>query len=237
MESFSITNYPYLILGLVLLMLFAAGLILSSAKQRWPMVVSGLLLMPCSFASIVFVPEYWNPVRIVTFLTGPEDLLFAFTTGGIVWLLATWSLRNYIDLELQPRLIIRRYLIVFLIGLSVSAMSLLAGFGVMISAIFGILSVGIFILCLRKNLWPIQCIGMISFIIFYLIIIKVGFMVFPEFLQQWTAKNLWGPDVWGVPLDEIAWAAAFGAVWPLIIAYLFDARLVPYYDTQDKNKN
>ena len=68
---------------------------------------------------------------------------------------------------------------------------------------------------------------MISFIIFYFIFIKVGLMVFPEFLQQWTAKNLWGPDVWGIPLDEIAWAAGFGAVWPLIIAYLFNARLVP----------
>ena len=229
MESFSITNYPYLILTLVLLMLFAAGLIISPAKQRWPMVVSGLLSIPCSFASIVFVPEYWNPVRIVTFIIGPEDLIFSFTTGAIVWLLATWPLRNYIGLKLQPRLIIRRYLIVFLIGLSVSAISLLAGFGVMISTIFGILSVGIFILCLRKNLWPIQLIGMISFVIFYLIIIKVAFIIFPEILQQWTASNLWGPDVWGIPLDEIAWAAGMGAIWPLIIAYLFDVRMVPYY--------
>jgi len=29
-----------------------------------------------------------------------------------------------------------------------------------------------------------------------------------------------------VPLEEIVWAFGYGAVWPLLMAYVFDARLV-----------
>ena len=33
--------------------------------------------------------------------------------------------------------------------------------------------------------------------------------------------------MFGVPLDEVAWAAAFGLACPLFAAYLFDAPVEP----------
>jgi len=149
--------------SLLLLVLFAAGFIVSPAKQRRPILLSALFSTPFSTASIFFVPEYWNPIRTVTFFIGPEDLIFSFATGGIAWLLATWLLWNYIDLDSRLRLIIKRYLICILLGATVSIIFLITGLSVMTSTLLGILSVGLFILWSRRGLWPIQLIGMISF--------------------------------------------------------------------------
>ena len=226
-KSFNIGDYPYMVMTLLFSMLFAAAFIISPVKQRRPMLISALLATPCCFASIFFVPGYWDPVRIVTFIVGPEDLLFSFTTGGLAWFLATWPMRNYMECELRSRLIIRRYLICVFLGSTVNAVFLVFGFGVMISAIFGVLLVGTALLLWQKDLWPLQPIGLISFAVLYFIVIKWVFTVFPEFSLQWSAENLWGLTVWGIPLEEIAWAAACGAFWPFIAAYLFNVRLIP----------
>jgi len=61
----------------------------------------------------------------------------------------------------------------------------------------------------------------------YWAVLKLWHLLVPSFGAQWNSEALWGPTVFGVPLDEVAWAAAFGLAWPLFAAYLFHARLEP----------
>jgi hypothetical protein len=54
----------------------------------------------------------------------------------------------------------------------------------------------------------------------------------PVLQLHWNPHNLWGPRLFGVPVEEVAWALAYGAVWPLFMAYVFDARPVPRLDAK-----
>jgi hypothetical protein len=215
-----------MVFSMVLLMLFATGYIISPKKQRRLLLISALLSTPFSFASVFFVPEYWNPVRIAPFVVGIEDLLFSFSTGGIVWMLATWSLHNYIDTELRLQRTIKRYFIYIVSGTAVNVMLYILGVGVMTATLIGILLVATALFLLRRKFWPLIITGMIGFVIFYFVIIKVIFMLFPAFPPQWTTENLWGFRVWGVPIEEVIWAMVYGAVWPLFMAYVLNVRLM-----------
>jgi hypothetical protein len=60
--------------------------------------------------------------------------------------------------------------------------------------------------------------------VFYFVLIRYAFAVFPNLVHQWNFANLSGIAIDGVPLEEILWSLAFGAVYPLLMLYLFDAK-------------
>jgi hypothetical protein len=57
-------------------------------------------------------------------------------------------------------------------------------------------------------------------------ILRTAFTLTPVWAAAWNVRSLWGPKFWGIPADEIAWSAVFGAIWPVFTAYVFDARLL-----------
>ena len=81
LESFS--AYPYLLSSMALFCV-AGGLLALSPRCRNRALLSGLMSMPTSLMSFVFVPEYWQPTRLFGSELGVEDLLFSFATG-VVW--------------------------------------------------------------------------------------------------------------------------------------------------------
>ena len=221
----SVIEYPYLTMVLVLAAIFMAAFMACPRTQRKPMMLSGLLSCPFSLFSFLFDPEYWHPLRIIDFPFSPEDILFSFTTGGLVWFLSVSLLRTDIILNIHIRIVLKRYLLTVLHGSIVYAVFWLADIGVMNAALIGIASVLGHTLWLRRDLWSISGIGMIGFAVFYAAFTKVTFLAFPVFHQQWNVGTMWSTLLWGVPLGELAWAAMFGSTWPLVTAYLFDARL------------
>lgn len=221
-------KYNYLLMVLGLIVLYLGGLVVCPRKQRYPTILSALFSTPFSVASLVFVPEYWNPVRIFEFPIGMEDLMFSLTTGGIAWLLAVCSIHKNIHIKLQLSTMLKRGILGMLYGSTICTILWFSGVGVMSSFLISSIAIILLILFLRYDLWPIQLAGFACFTAFYIIFIKLGFTVFPEAIQQWNVNALWGYSIWGIPLEEIAWAAIFGGGWPLMMAYLFDARLSPY---------
>jgi Lycopene cyclase len=218
-------KYNYLLMVIVLIVFFLGGLVVCPRKQRFPMILSAFFSTPFSLASFAFVPEYWNPVRIFEFPIGPEDLMFSLTTGGIAWLLAICWIHQNIHIKLQSSTILKRGFLGVLYGSTIYTILWYVGVGVMSSVLISSIAVILLILYLRYDLWPIQLLGIACFTVFYIVFIKLGFTVFPEAIKQWKVSSLWGSSIWGIPLGEIAWAATFGGGWPLMMAYLFDARL------------
>ena len=75
-------DYPYLLGGLLMLLAFALGAVLSSGQRR-PILTSAVLSAPYACSSVFFVPEYWEPRRTASFVAGPEDTLFSLAGGGL----------------------------------------------------------------------------------------------------------------------------------------------------------
>lgn len=53
--------------------------------------------------------------------------------------------------------------------------------------------------------------------------------MFPEFPGQWSLEELYGIKLFGIPVEELMWAFATGAVWPLIVAWSLNVQLDKKY--------
>jgi len=119
----------------------------------------------------------------------------------------------------------RRYLLGTLGGLSIGGICRLCGVSPMTTIVLSSVLLALGISWLGGGHWPLGVAGLGGFTILYFAVLKAVFTLDPGAANQWNTAVLWGPRVLGVPLDEIAGAAAFGFAWPVFAAYLFDARL------------
>ncbi len=221
-------------LSLILLGIFVIVFLICPRHLRMSFFLSAFISAPYGFASVFFVPEYWKPIRVFELFAGPEDILFSFANGGTVWVIAIWLLRDRVRLEINPKRIIAHTLGYVSFGYSCFIIFRFLDIGAMAAAIASICVLGVVVLAVRRDLWPMALAGSVSFLLLYFATIKLCFGLFPEFLLQWNHLNLWGPTVFGVPLDELVWAAGFGGVWPMMMAWTFDVRFASERDAKNQ---
>ncbi len=226
LDWIQLENYPYLTCSLVLLLVFCV-VFLIERKHRTLLLFGALGSTAFSLSSPVFVPEYWNPVRVACFLVGPEDLIFSFANGGMIWFLATWPFRNRLDTSLTGIVFAKNFLLCTLLGTAFTVPGWLAGFGPMSNCLVAMAIMGCVLLFLKPQFWGVAFAGALSFTCIYAATIVFVTVSFPEFSSQWTHENLWGPTLFSLPIEEYAWALGFGAVFPLILAVSANARLLP----------
>ncbi len=228
-----VSTYPYLFMSLTLFVIFVLCY-LAGGRQRLPMLLSAVLSAPFAFLSIHFVPAYWEPVRVVEFGTGIEDLLFSFANGGIVWFMVTLPVHKRISIDIRLKRVMWRYMVCSIGGLSLGFIPIIIlGYDPMKVALAGIIIVGAVLLWFRPELWIVSAVGAVGFGAFYTVICLVSFYLNPWFLHQWNPAALSGYTLMGVPIEEIVWSIAFGAVWSLVMAYSFETRILPIEQKQE----
>lgn len=221
------STYSYFVLSFCLLILAFLALALCPRPLRTAVLLSGLFSIPSAFASLGFVPSYWNPIRVAELWIGPEDVMFSFSTGIIAFFMALWPIRKRVRVIFQIKSILFRLIVCYICGHLLNIF-LLRVFHIepMQVALLTISAIGFGLAILKKELIIVSVYGVVSFTLFYTLYVKVGFLMFPEFLNQWNIPALCGISPLGVPLEEIAWAIACGAVWPLITGYILNLRIV-----------
>ena len=217
-------EYIYLYGSLVLLGMWTICLVVFRS-QRQLIMISSLLSMPLSCASVLFVPEYWQPVRILEGITGIEDLVFSFATGGLAWAASMWLLPRKVVVNLAWRRHLTRYFYTIFFGVVVWVSLLLLGFSVMTAALVDCAAFTLLNLALRPELLPLAIRGAIGFAVPYMAFAVVGGILFPGFYEQWNHANLWGVYLMSVPLEEGVWALAYGALWPVFLTCVLEMRI------------
>lgn len=220
-----LNSYPFFGMSLVLMAVCIVCMAVFPSRCG-PMFFSGLLCAPFCLYEVAFVPEYWSPVRIARGLVGLEDIMFSFATGGIAWLLGTCCLRRNISFSIEPLRFSRRFFGCSILGLILSLILWRLGLRIMTATLL-VIAIGVVGLALRyRRLWLVAVQGAFGFLLVYVAVLRLSFVIWPQFLLQWNSDGLWGTSFLGVPLEEVLWALAFGAIWPGFMAYVFDARLV-----------
>lgn len=218
-------RYPYLVCSLLLLGALAVLWAVARPRQRRLILWSGLLSAPLASGACFFVPEYWQPMRVLGTTVGVEDILFSFAMGGLTWVAATGLTADRIRVPPHPLRAGRRYAVV----LSLGALSLLglwsAGLGAMSAVLYAAAATVLLLLALRPALWRVALAGAAVLALTYTVACSLWFVLWPSFLDQWNADALSGARLLGVPAEEILWSLAHGAAWSLVMCLVFDVRL------------
>ncbi len=215
--------HSYLVTSLFLTALCLAGLWLVP-RHRTPVLLSAVLGVPGAAYSLVFVPTYWNPVRILALPIGIEDVLFSFANGGLVWLLvAVWT--PGIRVSINVATVAKRWLAVTAAFTLLLVVIARAGVPVMHAGLVGAAVIFGAMLWLRPAYWPLAVRGAIAFTILYGAILFGSLQLWPGALSQWNTRVLSGIVFLGAPVEEIIWALAYGALYPVVMAFFLDARM------------
>jgi hypothetical protein len=219
-------QYDYLFFsGLSLVLFFFAYL--ASPSRRGGMLRSAWLAAPIGFASVFFVPDYWNPRRLFTALAGIEDIIFSFATGGLAWWFACLALDGNKRAVFHGKHAFYRLSLFMLTGQNLFVLAIHRGMKPMDALFLSMLAVGAVFWKMSGAGFGFLLAGGAGFAAFYGVLLEIIFRLSPGFLEQWNLEQLWGVFIGRVPLEEILWALGLGILWPMAIRYVFQVRIVP----------
>jgi hypothetical protein len=187
-------------------------------------IFSGLACMPFSVAEAT-TSAYWRPKLLGGMSWGFESVLFAFVAGAIVWMIATATMRQ--DCSIEARSLAEVFRNTVPGALAVAALFLVLlrlGVNCVPAAVLCALPRLILLLFRRPSLWRLSVAGLVGFPPLYALVIRLDFLVWPNFFSYWNPGGAWDTLLFGVPRGEIAWAAIMGAAWPVAIASALNVR-------------
>lgn len=220
-----LSTYSYLGVNLLMLPVVLAGLAVFRRQRRWAM-LSGLLLAPFAFASLSYVPRYWDPVRVAEILkTGPEDIVLCFGIGVLTWLMAYGRVDHGAKRMPRLRSLLARYLAFAIAGFIIAFPLDVAGLGPGLAALISITLVGLFLLTRRPDLGRSAVLGGVGFAAFYQVLLMLVLWLWPHFANQWNSESFTGITLLNVPIEETGWALCSGYTWTLLMGWLLVAPL------------
>lgn len=216
----------YLVWGLLVSTL---GLVAVAVEQRNRSLAltSGAAAAPFGLLDYFFIKDYWLPMHLISPGFSLEGMLFSFGNGIFVWLIATVPFRRNLRFEVRMDQLLRRSL--FCVAGAFAIMATLwrhglglPGLSLMSSTLVALCSVGAIILLRRSDLLPLAAVGAMGFGLFYAVQLALLAWIWPEFPEVWHPTTLHGAQIFGFPIEEIAWAVVYGFVWTSGIAFIFN---------------
>ena len=216
-------QYPFLVANLLALP-FLALAFLVAGRQRFAMIVSGLLFTPWGTFSPL-LDDYWSPARLGGYPVGVEDFVISFQTGASIWFWASLPQRRRLGVELRLRpLLVRAFCLAagFLLGvaaLTLAGISAITQVIIIPAAIVGVL------LWLRPRLWRLALSASVGYSVSYAILLSALYALLPNLAGEWRAGQPWTIPVLSLPLGEIAWALVGAPAHALCFAFVAQARI------------
>jgi hypothetical protein len=189
---------------------------------RKSIIIASILALPHAFYSLLLVPVYWNPNRIMFLGIGVEDFLFSFFAGGLIWFGVLLFLRKKMVIHYNPKQIFIRYFICISFGISSIFILYFIGINDMLNPFITMILIIVIILIYKKVYFPIFLFESLASVLVYTLGLKIALTVWPDLMQSWTWKNLWGISLFGIPVEELAWAFLYGGSWSLSVAFLLN---------------
>jgi hypothetical protein len=173
----------------------------------------GLLLAPFAVLDVITVPVYWSPITLFNFPVGIEGFLFTFFITGIASSLYDISKpRQNAVVKLQAKLLLPLmvpaiYTLLVVLYFKLNPIYLF---------IIGFLSMGMVIVCIRKDLFWGALRSSVLFGILYISVFTIWLLLIPSNIDWWNSVNLSGLHVGLVPFEEVLFAFSLGVfVGPL----------------------
>src|SRR6266581_4170592 len=223
-------HYSYLVGVLIFGAAWVACYVLGKkyrAEIRWGTLISA----PMALTSLLFVPEYWTPPSLFDLdqkiRVGIEDVLWAAAVGGIASVVAEILLKE--KLSIIRKAARRRHFAPFVVLIVVFLVLEFWHPGKTIYNTIIAFAVGALVIAyLRSDLIPTMLVGALSFTALYFALFLIFLFLYPGFIQRYyNIPNLLGIYVLGVPIEELLFAGAGGAIWSVAYEYVQGYGLEP----------
>jgi hypothetical protein len=197
------------------------------AEIRWGSLISA----PMAITSPFFIPQYWLPPSLFDLdqkiKIGIEDVLWAAAVGGIASVVGEILLKDRLG-KIRKAKRSRHYAPFIVLAVVFAALQIWHRDKTIYNTIIALAVAAIVIALRRSDLIPTMLVGAMSFTVLYFAMFRIVLFLYPEFIQRYyTIKNLLGIYVFGIPIEELLFAAAGGAVWSVAYEYLHGYQLTP----------
>ena len=211
----------WLTFSLILLGIWAVIWIVKPLIRK-EMLWASILTAPFGLTEPIFVPEYWNPPSLFNLAANTgfdiESIIFSFAIGGIgAVLYETFVKVKHVKMSSHEMCLPRHRLhllalfspfIAFVLLYFLTTMNPI--YSISIAMIIGSVSA---ILC-RPDLTKKIILGSFLFLGLYFVFFLAFNLTYPGIVEQiWNLKAISGILILGVPIEELMFALAFGALW------------------------
>lgn len=221
-------DYAYLI-GSLLLVVIWLGLFIVLPKSRKKMIWVSFLTLPLGLSEPIFVPGYWTPPTLFnlanTYRTDLESFIFSFAIGGVASVVyETINERKkkiagperHLKLHKFHRLAVLSPLPVFAFFYLLTPINPI--YSTLIALATGVVATK---LCRPDLKWVMVKSAVIFTAIYFLIFLVTFVILTPGYVTHvWKLASLSGILIWGVPLEELLFAAALGGMWSSLYEHL-----------------
>lgn len=204
--------------GVVLFIVFAG-------RHRASVIAAGAIESLHSFPLVWFNGTYWTPPRLGGLSWGIEDILVCFSLGVGVWFFAILPARTHLTVRFELRRFAIRLTAIAVpsAGLALFVWSL--GTGVMDTLLIVMAGTGAVLAYVKPSLLRLSTAAVCFYPPYYMAVLFCTSAVLPDFFSIWNGPELWGVDIFGLPVEEFVFVVVFAAVYPLIVGTAFEAEI------------
>jgi hypothetical protein len=201
--------------------------------QRQEMVWASLVTAPLGLTEPLFVPAYWSPPSVFDLArtTGfdLESIIFSFGIGGIGAVLYNVLTGGIVTpVPAAQRHLLRHKLHYLALAVPFLMFPLLSWFrwNPIYPAILAMALGAIATMLCRPDLVRKTWVGAFLFLAYYSVFLLGVEWTAPGYIARvWNLKALSGVGILGIPLEELLFAAAFGAYWSSLYEHFTWRRL------------
>lgn len=190
-------------------------------RHRKAMVWASAFTAPFGLTEPLFVPEYWSPPSLFDLArtTGFdfESLIFSFGIGGVAAVLVNvWTRRRPVSMTAEDRHLghHRFHRLALVVPFLLFPLLLVFGWNPIYPAIVAMFAGAVSNVACRRDLLRSTLLGAVIFVAYYLVFLLGLEILAPGYIGRvWRLDVLSGFFVLGLPLEELLFAAVFGAYW------------------------
>ena len=190
-------------------------------RQRQVMIWASLLTAPLGLTEPLFVPLYWNPPSLFDLARSTgfdiESLIFSFAIGGIGAVLYNLLTGRELAIVTDAERHSHRHRLhgwALIIPFASFPIFYLLPWNPIYAAIAALLLGALAATLCRPDLSRKMWIGAILFMVYYSLFLMGVEWTVPGYIERvWNLSALSGLNIGVVPIEELLFAAAFGAYW------------------------
>ncbi len=226
--------------SMILLVIWGVVLVrLKSHEIKKGMLVVSFFTSVLGLTEPLFVPAYWNPPSLFDLAQNTgfdiESLIFSFAIGGIGYALymAVFPVGHEPPVPRDERIDARhKYHLPLLLStpLIFAILVIFTKLNPIYSAIIAMISGGIATWYCRPDLKRKMVASAILFLGVYFVYFMTLIALFPGYVERvWNLKAISGVMVYGVPIEELMFAFAFGFYWSTVYEHFTWKKVPDYY--------